>query len=379
VLQIVGQKRQNVNLDQNTEKVLVVDDEPSIRKLLAEFLSSRGYACETAESGEDAVERLRSDGFALVISDIRMPRLTGLQLLNHLRQYHPNTAVIMITAVSELQTAVDAMKKGASDYITKPFNLEEVLASVKGSLSARNDRLRERQLKENLKKIVESKSFALGSALKTLENQRDTTLEALVKALDAREKETRCHSLRVQRYSLRLAKVFDLSEQELTNLSRGALLHDIGKIGVSDAILLKPGKLTPEEWVEMKKHPVLGYNILVGIQFLEGAAELVLHHHERWDGNGYPAGLKGRRIPLGARLFSVVDTFDAMTSNRPYRAALSPDFSRDEIARQSGSQFDPEVVKAFLTIPQEELDLISRECSLEAAYEIRFSEWVFSV
>jgi putative nucleotidyltransferase with HDIG domain len=238
--------------------------------------------------------------------------------------------------------------------------------------------LREFQLKDSLKRIVESKSIALDSALKSLESQRDMTLEALVKALDAREKETRCHSLRVQRYSLRLTLEFDIEGLDLTNLGRGALLHDIGKIGISDAILLKPGKLTEAEWIEMKKHPALGFNILTGIQFLEGAADLVLHHHERYDGKGYPVGLKADQIPFGARLFSVVDTFDAMTSDRPYRKALSADYARQEIRRQSGHQFDPEIVRAFLRIPQYELEQISLECSAEAAQGTQFAEWVYS-
>ena len=269
----------------------------------------------------------------------------------------------MITAVADLETAVDAMKQGAADYITKPFDLKKVVNSVRNALQTRVRRLQDDQLQSRLQEMVESKSCALDSALRSLNVHRDMTLEALVRALDARESETRCHSLRVQSYALRLARQFDLEGQVLDEIARGALLHDIGKIGISDAILLKPGKLTEQEWQEMKKHPVLGFEILRGIDFLDGATELVLRHHERWNGSGYPDGLQGRFIPLGARLFGIVDSYDAMTSDRPYRKALTSDYAREELSRFSGVLYDPEIVQAFLDIPQSDLDEISRCCA----------------
>ena len=344
-------------------RILVVDDEVTIRDLLSQFLSAQGFECHTADSWQSALGEIQQSRFDLVISDIRMPAVTGLELLEHVHEHHPTLPVIMITAVADLETAVDAMKQGAADYITKPFDLKKVVGSVQNALQTRVRRLQDDQLQSRLQDMVQSKSYALDSALRSLNVQRDMTLEALVRALDARESETRCHSLRVQSYALRLARQFDLTGQALEEVARGALLHDIGKIGISDAILLKPGKLTEEEWHEMKKHPSLGYEILRGIDFLDGATELVLRHHERWNGSGYPDGLQGRFIPFGARLFGIVDSYDAMTSDRPYRKALSTDYAREELSRFSGVLYDPEIVEAFLDIHQSELDEISRCCA----------------
>ncbi|HLV00436.1 MAG TPA: HD domain-containing phosphohydrolase [Acidobacteriota bacterium] len=343
--------------------ILVVEDEPLIRENLAEYLRQQEYQCETAGSGKEALQKLRKQSFDLVITDIRMPGFTGVELLREISHSYPDTAVIMITAVADLQTAVQSMKQGAYDYITKPFDLEKVMESVRSTLHTAAVRKQDHQITERLKSIVQTKSSALDLALKDLELHRSMTLEALVRALDAREHETQCHSLRVQAYTLRLAQELDFEEDQLTDLGRGALLHDIGKIGVSDSILLKPGNLTPSEWEEMRKHPAIGYEIVSGIKFLENCAQLILCHHERYDGRGYPAGLRGEQIPLEARIFAVIDTYDAITSNRPYRQALSSDHARAEIQVQSGSQFDPRIVELFLRISQEDLDRIADQYS----------------
>ncbi|GAB4246293.1 MAG: response regulator [Acidobacteriota bacterium] len=339
-------------------RILVVDDEQSIRELLSQFLEGQGYECLVAENGARARELLGHYPCDLVISDIRMPKATGIDLLDHVHQAYPELPVILITAVADLETAVDAMKQGAVDYITKPFNLAKVAASVQHALQVRLQRLQEGQLTARLQEMLESRSWALDSALRTLDLERDMTLEALVKALDARESETRHHSLRVQALTVRLAREFTLSDEEMEGIARGSLLHDIGKIGISDSILLKPGKLTEEEWLEMRKHPVLGYEILRGIDYLEPAAELVLRHHERWDGSGYPDGLREFDIPFSARLFAVIDSYDAMTSNRPYRKARPPAAARRELAELAGKLYDPQAVEAFLAIPQDELDAV---------------------
>jgi putative nucleotidyltransferase with HDIG domain len=200
---------------------------------------------------------------------------------------------------------------------------------------------------------VEEQTASLRKALADVQRAYAQTLETLINALDAREQETQRHSKRVSEYALLLARRMNVPEEELTDIARGALLHDIGKIGISDAILLKPGKLTEEEWVSMRKHPEVGYNILKGIGFLEGAAQMVLQHHEKYDGTGYPRGLKGEQIMRGARIFAAIDTFDAMTSDRPYRKALSYQIAREEVIRFNGRQFDPAVVNCFLSIPEE--------------------------
>jgi putative nucleotidyltransferase with HDIG domain len=343
--------------------VLVVDDEPIIRDSLTDYLSSNGYRVKKAASGEEALHLISSEAYALVISDIRMPGLSGLDLLKHISSYCSNVEVIMITAVAELNTAVQSMKSGACDYITKPFDLGQVLESVQKALHMRSQKITDRRIADELLATVRHRTSALNSALQDLEYHRDTTLEALVKALDAREHETGCHSKRVQAYSIRLAEEVGLGGSRLTALARGALLHDIGKIGVPDSILLKPSKLNQEEWAQIKRHPIIGYEIVKGVSFLDGAAALIISHHERYDGQGYPYGLAGKDVPLEARLFAIIDTYDAMTSDRPYRRALTPEIARNEIRRCAGTQLDPELAAVFLSIPKSELHRIGREFS----------------
>ncbi|HEY3128000.1 MAG TPA: HD domain-containing phosphohydrolase [Acidobacteriota bacterium] len=339
--------------------VLVVDDEPLIRESLAEFLLSRGFLCETAASGREAIEVLEGRSFELVVTDMRMPDLNGLQLLEHLTRKDPDVAIIMITGVNEVETAVHAMKRGACDYITKPFNLDKVSSSVVRALHLRQLRLENKKNTQNLETIVRKKSAALNSAMEDLKEHDDIILDVLAKALDARGHETHSHSQRVQAYTIRLSQQFGFRGKRMEDLSRGALLHDIGKIGISDTILLKPGTLEPEEQVKMRRHPIIGSQILQGVKFLDQVAKMVLHHHERYDGLGYPMGLKGEEIPLEARLFAVMDTYDAMTSDRPYRRALSPEIARREITSKAGTQFDPNAVREFLKVPQLDWDKIN--------------------
>jgi putative nucleotidyltransferase with HDIG domain len=253
----------------------------------------------------------------------------------------------------DVSTAVDSLRMGAFDFVTKPFDMPSIRRAVKRALERRQLLVENRSYQEELERKVRERTEELNGALKEVEESYRDTLEALVTSLDAREHETQAHSQRVREYTLTLARKIGLKEEDLVPVGRGALLHDVGKIGVPDSILLKPGKLTSEEWVEMKKHPAIGFEILRSIKFLESAAEIVLSHQERWDGKGYPNGLEGPDIPLGARIFAVVDTLDAMTSDRPYRKALSYQAALDEIRRCSGTQFDPRVVEAFLGMPSD--------------------------
>jgi putative nucleotidyltransferase with HDIG domain len=342
------------------DRILVVDDEAMVRSLLSDYLQREGYECDTASSGREALERLNSDSFSLVIADIRMPEIDGLQLLEGISQRFPDIATIVVTAVVDIDTAIYTMKQGAYDYITKPFNLEKVGESVKRAINLRRTRLESKRISQNLEALVRKKAFALSTALHDLKDQHKTTLEVLIKALDARGHETQCHSQRVQAYTLRLARQFDFDSLQLMDLARGALLHDIGKIGVPDSILLKPGKLTPEEWNEIRKHPTIGYEILQGVKFLDRVAWMVLCHHEKYDGTGYPQGLRGDAIPLEARIFAVLDAYDAITSTRPYREAMSPEVARMAIVANAATQFDERVVEEFLRVPQSDWDDIAR-------------------
>lgn len=266
------------------------------------------------------------------------------------------------------------MKKLNTTERLEILKKEALLYAKELALLYREKRINEEELLEKTKalELVERQAIIYAKELnrgyreirrqaRELEESYEATLSALVAALDAREHEVQAHSQRVSVYTVTLAGMMGIRGRELDDIRRGALLHDIGKIGVSDSILLKPGKLTDEEWEEMKRHPYIGYKILEGIKFLEGAAEIVYTHQERFDGTGYPRGLKGEEIPIGARLFAVSDTLDAMTSDRPYRKALPFDTAWQEIVRCSGTQFDPEVVRLFLKVPKERWIAIKEE------------------
>jgi response regulator RpfG family c-di-GMP phosphodiesterase len=350
------------------EHILVVDDDAAIRQVLCESLADLGYRSSPAADGRQALARIRSGPCDLLISDIDMPGLDGLGLLREVRGLRPELGVILLTGVCDLDTALGAMRLGANDYVTKPFRLEHVRLTVERVLEQVRLRRENREYRERLESRVEERTRELRrkndevqALFVKLDASYRTTLEALATALDARDAETLGHSARVAAYTVAVGRRMGLSEEGLTDLYRGALLHDVGKIGIRDAILLKPGKLTSEEWREMRKHPEIGARMLQGIAFLENAIPIVLCHQERYDGKGYPQRLKGEAIPLGARIFAVVDTLDAMTSDRPYRRALPYERARREILRFSGTQFDPAVVEVFLAIPEAEWQTIQAQ------------------
>lgn len=341
-------------------RVLVVDDEVAVQEVLADGLAFFGYHVTSVGSAPEAfsvVERGETD---LVLTDIEMPRENGLQLLARIKRHDPDVDVIMVTGLVDVDTAIQAIRDGASDYLTKPFNLQEVRIVVERTLEKRRLIRENRAYQENLEAMVAERTEELvrrkqeiESLYGELDDAYESTLQALVTALDFRDNETHGHSTRVVQYAVTVAEALGVAEPDLTWIRRGAILHDIGKIGVPDSILRKPGKLDDREWEEMKKHPEMGFRMLQHIRQLAPALEIVYCHQERWDGTGYPRGLRGEGIPLGARIFAVVDTFDAMTSDRPYRAALSIEEARAEIERFSGRQFDPEVAGAFLRIDAE--------------------------
>jgi putative nucleotidyltransferase with HDIG domain len=325
------------------KQILVVDDEPSIREILAEGLEGYGFAVRTASNAAEAFETVKTVGVHLVLSDIDMPGGNGIELLKRIKAFDPDLDVIMVTGVVDVDIAMASIRDGASDYVTKPFNLEEVRLAVEQTLDKRRLIRENRAYQLRLEEMVNDRT-------QELQESYESTLSALVTALDFRDNETQGHSYRVVEYAMVIADRMGVGEPDRTWIRRGAILHDVGKIGVPDAILRKPGKLDPAEWEEMRKHPEMGYRMLQHIRFLEPALDIVLCHQERWDGSGYPRGLKGEQIPLGARIFAVVDTFDAMTSDRPYRKALTIDQARDEVRKFTRIQFDPAVADAFLAI-----------------------------
>lgn len=335
-------------------RALIVDHEEPARELLSNRLRLEGYRCETADSARKALHRLSVSSYDLVIADMGTPVADGMDLLRKARTLHPDTAVVMVTGMNDTSNAIEALKLGANDYILKPFNLDAVVINLRSTLQKHTLVLENKRYQAMLEQMVELRTQALNHALHRLQETYEMTLEVLVTALDVREHETHSHSQRVREYTSRLAREMGVTGVQLDAIGRGALLHDIGKIGISDAILLKPARLTSEEWVEMRKHPQIGYEMLRNIRFLEDAAEIVLTHQERFDGTGYPHGRKKKEIPLGSRIFAVVDTLDCMTSDRPYRRAQPYSKAREEIQRCSGEQFDPDVVEAFLRISEDE-------------------------
>jgi putative nucleotidyltransferase with HDIG domain len=337
----------------NAERILVVDDEESIREIISSMLSAAGYHTEQASSGLEALAVLNSSGeFELMLSDLMMAELDGIALLERSKEKYPDMPVIMVTAVHDISVALAAIRNGAYDYLLKPFEREQLLAMVRRALEHRKLKLENRAYQSNLESLVGARTEQLRQTMTDLERSYDITLEALGDALDLKDAETEGHSKRVTAFTIAMARAMGLSSERIRVIARGAFLHDIGKMAIPDAILRKPGALTPEETTIMREHCFRGYQMLRKIPFLAEASEIVYAHQEKYDGTGYPRGLKGEEIPLGARIFSVADTLDAITSDRPYRAAQTVGAAREEVSRFSGRQFDPGVVKVFMQMPE---------------------------
>jgi putative nucleotidyltransferase with HDIG domain len=336
--------------------VLVVDDDRAVRHVLTAVLREEGYPVREAASADAALEMLRGGDLPLLLCDVKMPEHDGLWLLDNVLQRHPHAAVVMLTGFGDTEVAVECLKRGAADYLLKPPRITELVRAIERAWSKSKLTSARARYHQGLARRVRERTAELTTALAGVAQAYSCTLGALVHALDAREHETSDHSQRVVRYTLAIADRMGIAHSQMEEIGRGALLHDIGKIGVPDSILLKPGPLTHAEWAEMRRHPEVGYRILESISFLRPAAEIVLAHQERWDGGGYPRRLRGEAIPLGARIFAIADTLDAMTSDRPYRKAANFAQARQEIARCAGTQFDPRCVEAFVRIPDEELE-----------------------
>ena len=334
-------------------RILIVDDETHVRSMIGVALERQGYDVQLAGSGREALESLDKDVFDLVLADIVMQDGNGIYLLDRIRGKLPNLPVVMVSAVHDISVAIDAMRRGAFDYLLKPFEREHLVNTVVRALEYRQALQESQNYQQNLEQVVRARTEMLRQAMEDLEHSYDITLEALGDALDLKDSETEGHSKRVTAYTIALARAMGISPAEIKVIARGAFLHDIGKMAIPDEILRKPAALTPEEQEIMREHCTRGFNILRKIPFLSEAAEIVFCHQEHYDGSGYPQAIRGGEIPIGARIFAVADTLDAITSDRPYRKASSFDAARQEILRCSGTQFDPAVVEVFLKIPNE--------------------------
>ncbi|MCK4852504.1 MAG: response regulator [Candidatus Omnitrophica bacterium] len=334
-------------VDEQKAQILVVDDKVELAGMMEQALTARGYKVQKAYSAEEALKIINSD-IHLVISDIMMPGVNGIQLLRLIKEKQPLTEVVMMTGYATLDDAITCMKEGAYDFIVKPFTLNTAGYVAQRALEKRELVIKNMNYQANLEKEVKIRTEELVKKNEEIKNLYLRAIRALAYSLEAKDKYTENHSRRVTSNALEVAVQMTLSDRQRENIEVAGLLHDIGKIGIRESVLTKPGSLTPEEYEHIKEHPILAERILSPIKELKDVIKIIRHHHERFDGKGYPDGLKGEEIPLESRILAVCDTYDAMTSNRSYRKAFSREDTIKEIKKMSGSQFDPQIVQSWI-------------------------------
>jgi len=323
--------------------VLIVDDEYAGRETLQSVLEGEGYQLEMAENGFQAIEKAKALLPDVILLDVMMPGMTGFEVCQHIRS-DPQVAeipIIILTALDDRESMLKSLKAGADDFISKPFDRYELRARLFGITRL-----------NRYHKLVQERAKLLQAHTQLLDAY-EASIEGWSRAMDLRDRETEGHSRRVADHTEQLARAYGLSEEELVHVRRGALLHDMGKLGVPDSILHKPDRLTDEEWAIMRLHTQLAYDMLHPVEYLRPALDIPYCHHEKWDGSGYPRRLKGNEIPPAARLFAVIDVWDALTSDRPYRRAWTDENALAYIREQSGKHFDPEIVDLFFKVLQD--------------------------
>lgn len=343
-------------------RILVVEDDEPTRELIVSMLLSDGHHCRKASNGQEALDLLESgEPVELIVSNLVMRRLDGHELLKRVKAGYPDIPFVLTTSVADVSVRVAIMQDGAYDYLLKPFARDQLLATVHRALEYRRLKSENRAYVANLEHLVTARTEQLRHALTTLERSYDISLELIGDALALKNTNAELHSKRVTAFSISFARAMYLSSDQIRTIARGAFLHDIGKIAIPDAILFKPTVLTADEEAVMREHCLKGYEILKKVLFVAEAAEIVYSHHERYDGTGYPRGQRGEEIPLGARIVAVANTLDVITSDQPYRRAQSAAAAREEIRKCSGTQFDPEIVKTFLAMPEDLWGGLKRE------------------
>ncbi|WP_041453354.1 HD domain-containing phosphohydrolase [Anaeromyxobacter dehalogenans] len=359
----------------NADRIFIVDDDELILKALSRVLELSGYETRCFLRPAEALEAIEAEAPVVVISDYMMPSMDGVAFLKAARARFPAAVRILCTAAEDFRVALQAVNAGeVFRIISKPWHQQELLTTVSQAAEAARLRIENERLTAEVHR-QNGQLKEINTRLEQMVQQRtQALLEGLIAALDYRDAETQWHSRRVSLYARRLARQLGIDEPELTVIEHGALLHDIGKIGVRDRVLLKPGPLTGEEWTEMKRHPELGWALLQRVDYLRPASAIVLQHQEKWDGSGYPSGLGGDAIVIGARIFHVVDTLDAITSDRPYRRSRPFAEAREEILRCRGTQFDPRVVDAFVSVPPEDWERIRLDVETVAVLSADLAE-----
>jgi putative two-component system response regulator len=331
-------------------KILVVDDEASIRDLFSEWLSIAGHTCVSAANATEALSVAERSPADVALLDLRMPGENGVWLARRLRESQGDIAIIMATGAQSFDAAVEGMRLGVLDYLLKPFSRQELVDAVDRAVKRREESARERQERQRLEEEIERRSVALTDAFARVREATAGALEALLVTLNTRNPDAFEHTKRVADMAVLLASAMSLPDTVVANVERAALLHDIGKIAMPDSLIHKPGALTEEEVAIIRTHPQIGHDILFAVPFLRPAADIVMASHEWFNGHGYPNGLKGNEIPVGARIVAVADAYDALTRSRVYRDPVSAEAASAELVRCAGRQFDPEVVQAWLRL-----------------------------
>lgn len=330
--------------------VLVVDDEEPIRSALRKYLAQQQFDVYAAGSGDEALEQLQRHKIALMLSDIRMPGTSGVDLVPQALEIEPDLAILMLTAVNDATSAALCMQRGAMDYLTKPIELADLGRAVQRALRRRDMLLENRQLNQWLKEEVTTRAAELQRERMRLERISTATLEALVNALEAKDPYLRGHSARIADLSATVAAEFGLADEDVESVRIAGRLHDIGKIGTREAVMNKQGPLTPEEFEHVKQHVVIGSQILAPLNHLGSVIGFVRSHHERWDGSGYPDGVAGEAIPIGARVIGAAEVYDALSTSRPYQEKLTPEQAVQRMADLAGTVLDPRVYEALRTV-----------------------------
>ncbi len=352
-----------------TEKTLLLISQNLKIADLLENLFSGDFIFDSADSADSAFTQLRHCDYSLVLCSTDFDGIDCLEMIRHIQAVSPNAVIILLGENDSSDCAVEAFRAGIFDFVRLPSELDEIGETLARAVEQFELKTLKGDHEFHLESLAAERAAEVDHALEELESSYRITLKALVQALETRDSETHGHSERVVTFSLRLGHELGLDKNALSDLELGALLHDIGKIGVPDAILRKPARLNTEEWDRMKLHPIHGQQILRNIKFLEGASRIVSQHHEKWDGSGYPYGVRGEDIDIGARIFAVVDAFDAMISDRVYRKGRPYEAALEELESCAGTQFDPLIVEAFKHIPKEDWEIL-RERSLRNKQEV---------
>jgi response regulator RpfG family c-di-GMP phosphodiesterase len=328
-------------------RILVVDDDATLRNALGRFLSNQGYSVDSASTGNEALQRIEGGSFSVLLLDVRMPGMSGLDVVPEALDLDPDIAILMLSGLTDATSAAICMQRGAVDYLTKPIELNDLSKAIDRALRHRDTQMQSREISTWLKEEVQRRTAEVEIARQKQQLLTIATLEALVNALEAKSSWLSGHSARVAALAATIAAHLELSDDDVEYIRMGGRLHDLGMIGVREAVLHKNSELSKEEFEHIKQHVLIGSQILAPLQHLGPIVSFVRGHHERWDGSGYPDGLSGGNIPLGARVICATEIYDALTTPRPYQEKLAPEQAVERMRELAGTVIDPAVMGAL--------------------------------